>query len=110
MEQHDYLVGFSDAQTLQGVRRRLFKAIEAIDQALDITAGIKKHSCELKEAHVWSVGEETQLEFHFHRFQNFRRNLVALADFQKGASALVSSIKALNTEISQRLILWLALD
>lgn len=110
MEQHDYLVGFSDAQTLQGVRRRLFKAIEAIDQALDISAGIKKHSSELKEANVWSVGEETQLEFHLNRFLNFRRNLVALADFQQGASALVRGVKALRTVIFQRLILWVASD
>jgi hypothetical protein len=110
MEQHDYLVGFSDAQTLQGVRRKLFKAIEAIDQALDISAGIKKHSSELKEANVWSVGEETLLEVHFNRFQNLRRNLVALADFQQGASALVSGIKALRTVIFRRLIPWVASD
>jgi hypothetical protein len=43
MEPHYYVVGFSDAQTLQGTRRRLFTAIEAVDRALDIITGIKKH-------------------------------------------------------------------
>lgn len=96
MEPHDYVVGFSDAQTLQGIRRRLFKAIEAVDQALEIITGIKKHCPELRDASTMPTGleQEFKLEFLFNRFQNHRRNLVALVDFQQGASALVGASRS----------------
>ena len=90
MEQHDYIVGFSDAQTLQVIRRKLFKAIEAIDQALDTVSGINKHYN--KTTPRKSRGDEGERDFDHlsYRYQNHRRCLVALVDFQQGAAELVS--------------------
>jgi len=99
-EQYDYPVGFRDAQKLQGIRRRLFKSIEVLDQALETVSGLKDHRRRLHQLGLVSQSN-LQLNLIKNRFWNYRRNLVSLADFQQGASALVRSFLRFSI-----LIMW----
>jgi hypothetical protein len=102
MEPNDYVVGFTDAQTLQGIRRKLLKAIEAIDQALDVLAGIRKHTQEQLTVNAASNTPtyNERLDFHTARYVSYKRTLNALADFQQGASALVGAFAAKSLELA----------
>jgi len=91
-EQYDYPVGFRDAQKLQGIRRRLFRSIEALDQALETVSGLKEHRRRLHQLGLVSQSN-SQLNLIRNRFWSYRRNLVSLADFQQGASTLVSDLR-----------------
>jgi hypothetical protein len=99
-DQYDYPVGFLDAQKLQGIRRRLFKSIEFLDQALETASGLKEHRRRLHQLGLVSQAN-SQLNLIKNRLWNYRRNLVSLADFQQGASTLVSSFLRFSM-----LIMW----
>lgn len=67
------------------------KSIEAIDQTLDIITGLQKHNRRLSKLGLVASAENPELELCYHRLHNYRRNLVALTDFQQGASTLVKT-------------------
>jgi hypothetical protein len=88
---HDYEIQVSDAQVLQGIRKRLLKSIEAVDQATEIATGLQNLHLRLYHGGMVSTRECDRLTLSFNRFQNHRRVLLALADFQLGVTKLVSA-------------------
>jgi hypothetical protein len=50
----------------------------------------------LNEIGLSTIAESPHLELCSNRFHNHRRNLYALADFQQGASTLVSNVSMNN--------------
>ena len=80
----EFEIGFSDAHALQSMRRRILKAIEAVDQSLEVVASVGK------VRHLASA--KVQLKVCENRFKNHRRVLLAIADLQHGTSEFVSTM------------------